>query len=123
TDGFILKFDTLCNRQWATRFGGNGNDCLTSIFVDETGIYTTGYGDSTTSSPIPLQNFGSAYYQTNYNGTEAFVNAYTPGGALEWSTYFGGTGNDYATCILRDSCGIFICGKTTAGVLPVQTQG
>ena len=123
SDAFLLEFDTIGFRTWATCFGGSGEDYFTSVFADATGIYTTGYSDSITGASIPLQSFGSAYYQTTFQKTESFVTTFAPGGSLEWSTYFGGSGNDYATCILRNSCGLFICGRTDSAGLPVLSQG
>lgn len=118
-DGFILEFDTSGNRLWATCFGGSGNDYISSIFVDSSGIYTTGYSDSTETVKIPLQSYGSAYFDTNYHSVVSFVNRFSPGGALQWSTYFGDTAKNVASCILRNSCGVYICGKASHNGLPV----
>jgi gliding motility-associated-like protein len=123
SDAFILDFDTACKRQWATCFGGSGEDYFSSLFVDNTGIYATGFSDSITGASIPLQSFGSAYYQDTFRNAESFIVRFTPAEALQWSTYFGGSGDDYSNCILRNSCGVFLCGKTTGIGLPVQSQG
>ncbi len=123
TDGFLLEFDTAGNRIWSTCFGGSGNDYISSLFVDATGIYATGYSDSVESTTIPLKTSGTAYFNSSYSPAESFVTRFSLTDSLLWSTYFGGTGNDFASCILRNNCGLFICGKTKANGLPVMNAG
>lgn len=118
-DAFILEFDTSCNLNWGTCFGGAGDDYFTSVYADATGTYVTGYSNGT----IPLQTFGSAYNQSAHQNYEGLITRFTTGDALQWSTYFGGTGNDYPTSIIRNNCGIFLCGKTDGTGLPVQDAG
>ena len=124
TDGFLLEFDTLGNRIWATGFGGSGNDYISSVFVDATGIYTTGYTDSVETVPIPLKTLGTAYYNGSFtSGPESFITRFSLTDSLLWSTYFGGTANDITSCILRNKYGLFISGKVTDDGLPVLNGG
>ncbi len=117
-DGFLLEFDTLGNRSWATCFGRLGNDAITSIDVDNNGVYTTGY----TNSDIDTLRLSGAYFQAGHTGVDGFITLFDPAGALQWSTYFGGNGSDYPGSILKRPCGLFIAGKTNGSGLPVLSQ-
>ncbi len=124
THGFIAEFDTADYLIWATCFGGAGYTYTSSAYVDSSGVYTTGYCDSIVDTArIALQNLGPAYYQATSQNIESFVTRFSGFGALQWSTYFGGSGNDVAACILRNNCGLYICGKTDGSGLPVKNPG
>lgn len=114
-DGFLLEFDTLGNRSWATLFGRAGNEAITSVDVDNSGIYVTGY----TNGNIDTLRMPGAYFQTGRSGVEGFITMFQPNGALQWCSYYGGSGSDYPTSILKRPCGLFIGGKTTDNGLPV----
>ncbi len=123
SDAFLLEFDTAANRIWSTCFGGSGDDFFSSIWVDGSGIYATGYSDSITGASIPLVSNGPAYYQTTFQKTESFVVHFADTGVLDWSTYYGGKGNDISSCIVRNACRLMICGKTNGDSIPVMDQG
>lgn len=118
SDGFILEFDTLGNRSWATYYGNTGDDRITSLWADNSGLYITGY----TTGDIDTVKYNAAYYQNTRQGTDAFVSWFQTSGALQWSTFFGGSGTDIGNSIMHTPCGLFVCGKTTATGLPVTTQ-
>ncbi len=121
-DAFILEFDTACYRQWGTRFGSRGNDYFTSLYVDTTGIYTSGFSVITDTSNIPLITNGSAYLQPTHDKAEVIVQKFNLNDSLVWSTYFGAEESDFASSIERNTQGLFICGKTNSADLPVQDQ-
>lgn len=121
-DAFLLEFDTLGNRLWATCFGGSGDDYFTSLATDNSGIYLTGFSENITGNSIPLQSLGSSYFQNTFQQAESFVTRFSTAGALEWSSYFGGNANEYASSVIKNDCGIFICGYTDSAGLPVQSQ-
>lgn len=93
---------------WATPFGGTGEDVGTDVATDASGnSYWSGYtnSDPATFSPAPgfsfpfagnfdgfICKFGSAYY--NGSGT-----AVAHGDELLWMAYWGGSGEDKANAI------------------------
>jgi len=106
---------------WGTFYGGSGLDGPTSLTTDPLGnVYATGYLESTN---FPLQNPGGTTY---YQGTiasvvkDVFVMKFNNNGVLQWSTYFGGTGEDQGNCICADNNGnVFVTGFTYSNDLPL----
>ncbi len=89
-DAFILKFDNLGNRLWATFYGGNGQELQTSIATDASGnLFVTG---ETNSTNLPLQNAGT-FFQPGYGGGfgDIFILKFDNLGNRLWGTYFGGS--------------------------------
>src|SRR5579871_872139 len=72
-------------------FGGSGNTIANGVVVDSTGnVWVAGYTSSTdfqTLNPIQASNAGSY---------DIFLQEYTSGGTLQFSTYLGGSGTDQA---------------------------
>lgn len=121
-DVFIVKFNNNGVRQWATYFGGNDDDVLTGIGVDANGnIAITG---STTSNDFPVKTL-SGGYQQQFNDEyikEAFIAKFNTGGALQWSTYFGGSEDEEGGDIAIDGSGnIIVTGSTHSTNLPVKS--
>ena len=115
-DATIMKFNSLGVRQWASYFGGNLADWATSIVVDATGtVYMTGY---TASPDLPVQNpGGGAYFQGTIAPYEdAFIAKFSPLGVLQWSTFYGGPGNEEAFGIAVGVNSIYITGMTQSSV-------
>ncbi len=106
---------------YSTYLGGSSNDYGTAITVDSTGnAYVTGY---TNSVNFPTT---SGAYQTACGGgcsgttVDAFVSKIDPTGSfLVYSTYLGGTANDYGNGITLDASGnAFIVGQTFSTNFP-----
>ncbi len=98
-EAFVTKLSpTGSSLVYSTFVGGAGNDCGYGIAVDLAGsAYVTGYTESPdfpTASPI----------DGSWNGTaDAFVTKLSPAGSsLGYSTYLGGTNNDYGYSIAVD---------------------
>jgi len=87
------------------------------IAVDPSGsAYVTG---QTVSPGFSTKNA----YQSNFAGNrDAFVTKLNPGGtALAYSTYLGGTGQDYGYAIALDSSGsAYVTGQTDSGDFPAK---
>ncbi len=101
---------------YSTYIGGTGADFGTAVAVDSSGnAYVTGSTQSTdfpTKNPIQLGNVGQA---------DAFVTEVGSQGTLMYSTYLGGTQNDYATGIAVTTAGdVIISGYTYSSNYPTQ---
>ncbi len=106
-DAFAVKVSTAGALQWATYLGGSGDDYGEGISLDASGnVYTTGSTNST--------NLANAT-NTNNGSTDAFVAKVSAAGILQWSTYLGGTGNDYGGAIVANAGGnSYLAGRTTS---------
>ncbi|MGD0289798.1 MAG: SBBP repeat-containing protein [Candidatus Binataceae bacterium] len=113
---------------YSTYLGGSGPDDATGIALDASGnAYVTGITDS---SNFPTT---AGAFQTTLAGSEnAFVSKLNSGGsALVYSTYLGGSNDDYGNGIAVDSSGnAYVIGytvssnfPTTAGVFQTALAG
>jgi len=110
-DAFVAKLSPTGALVYSTYLGGTGDDLSYGIGVDSSGsVYVTGY----TSGSFPTLN---AVQNTYGGGTgDAFVTKLGPTGALVYSTYLGGPGNDFAFGIGVDSTGAaYFTGDTSGG--------
>jgi hypothetical protein len=102
---------------YSTYLGGSGDDRGYGIAVDEDGnAYVTGRTSSTDFPTTP-----GAFQTTSVGGQHAFVSRIRwDGTALDYSTYYGGSGNDVGTGIALDAFhNAFITGQTTSPDLPL----
>ncbi len=102
-NGCIIKFNSTGGRTWGTHFGGLGFDILRSIAIDDIGdVVITGYTTSTAPSfpvvlPYQLQNAGDEdAFIAKLNGSDGFP---------QWSTFYGGAGQEEAYGVGFDSDG------------------
>ncbi|MBI2282035.1 MAG: SBBP repeat-containing protein, partial [Bacteroidetes bacterium] len=123
-DIFILKFDNLGNRLWATYYGGSGSDRGYAITTDNSGnAYITGRTNST-NFPV-LNPGGSTFYQgTNGGGEDVFMLKFDNLGNRLWATYYGGSGDDSGYSLAIDNSGnTFVIGKTNSTNFPLLNPG
>ncbi len=98
-DSFVLKLNQQGNAlAYSSYLGGMGDDMATSIAVDLQGnTYVTGFTDSIN---FPIAN---AIQNKSNGGFDAFVTKINANGnSLSYSTYFGGSDNDFANSIAID---------------------
>jgi hypothetical protein len=105
---------------YSTYLGGSANDIAYAIAVDSGGnAYVTG---NTQSSDFPTANpFQPACISTNYEScNSAFVAKLNPAGnALVYSTYLGGSAEDYGSGIAADGAGnAYVTGTTESTDFP-----
>lgn len=127
TDGFLVKFDSVGVRQWATLYGGAGSDYARACAIDGAGdVYLTGYVPFGTTSTV-IATAGA--YQTNGLGgsTEGFLVKFNSTGIRQWGTYISTTANDYLlSCHFDGNAGIYVSGYTnvvTAAFVQMSTAG
>jgi hypothetical protein len=109
TDGFLLKFDTAGNRNWATYIGGTKNDTIKAICRDTSdGVYMCGK----TLSNSGIATAGSHQLKIS-TGIDGFIINFDSSGSRKWGTYYGGTDDDEIDGICNDYKGaIYVCGQT-----------
>ena len=127
-DAFLAGYSATGVLAWATYFGGAGLDQGTGIAADGAGaLYLTGYTNST-----GIGTPGTAFpTYTATNGIDAFLVKFNNLGVRQWSTYFGGPGDDYSNTVACDAAGgIYIAGCTnstsniaTAGAFQTALNG
>ncbi len=100
---------------WCTYFGGSGNDEARAIALLNGAIHITG----STMSSSGMATAGA--HQAVHGGAEdAFLARFTLDGALEWCTYFGGSGDDAANAIAAHDGLLWITGGTDSDGLGTQ---
>jgi hypothetical protein len=110
-DAFLAKFTSAGTIAWATYFGGPAADVCRGVATDRAGnVFLCGYTSST-------GGIASGGYDATYGGGtyDAFLIKLTNSGAIAWSTYYGGTGTDYANGIAADTGGAcYLVGSTSS---------
>jgi hypothetical protein len=102
---------------YSTYWGGSLDDVGTGIAVDSKGnAYLSGYTEST-NFPVTSGAFQTTYGNGAHNG---FVVKFNSGGAqIGYSTYLGGSGDDYAYAGAVDSAGdAYVTGATNSTNFP-----
>jgi hypothetical protein len=125
-DAFILKFDSSGVRQWATYYGGSSVDDASSVATDPQGnVYVVG---KTYSSDFPVYKLRGAYpYKSRacIDSGDAFILKFNPRRIkLQWTTYCGGSDDDYASSVATDPQGnVYVVGSTYSSDFPVYNPG
>jgi YD repeat-containing protein len=116
SDVFVTKFTAAGNALvYSTFLGGTNIEYGYGVEVDSSGCaYVTGY---TASSNFPSAN---AFQGTNSGNKDVFVTKFTAAGtALVYSTYLGGSSDDYGQGIAVDSSGCaYVIGRTSSSNFP-----
>jgi hypothetical protein len=111
---------------YSTYLGGAGFDVATDVAVDSTGsVYVAGYTNSAGFPPAGVTRIGPGGGSCGsgadvYPCFDAFVAKLDPTGSrLEYVTYIGGSGDDYATGIAVDGLGnAYVTGFTNSADWP-----
>ena len=109
SDAFLTKYNSSGTRQWVTYFGGSSSDGGLTISVDNGGNPVL---SGTTSSTTSISSAGS--FQNSLKGvSDSFTAKFNTNGIRQWSTYYGGLGNDEGNANAIDASGnIYVTGQT-----------
>jgi len=117
SDAFIVCFNPLGTRIYATYYGGSDQEWVNGIAVDnQSYCYVTGF---TFSDNLTVFNA----YDDTLNGTsDAYIIKLDPSGSsLVFATYLGGTGGDAAAGIVLDGeGGVYVTGTTQSTDYPTK---
>jgi hypothetical protein len=131
-EGFISIFDTSASTAsdtllYSTYFGGTKADEISNIFMDGDDIYITGKTMSNSSTQaFPITT--GAYQSSHGGGYDAFITKldYSPSlnqMTVDFSTYLGGSGEDWGRSIAVDSSGyVYVGGRTKSSNFPVDNS-
>lgn len=115
SDAFIAKFTESGSLEWSSYFGGDSLDIGTKLSTDfNENVYLTG---STKSFDAIAST--SAFQPTLSGESDGFVVKYDSSGVVQWSTYIGGTDQDFATGISFGDTSVFVSGQTYSTDFPV----
>ena len=105
TDGFVAKFNSSGQFQWAQQIGGTSPDAATAIDNElNGGVYVTGYFQGTVDFDP-----GTGTNSKSSNGLlDAFVVKFNSSGTYQSAFTFGGTSSEAPTDIAMDCCGAYI---------------
>jgi hypothetical protein len=119
-DAFVFKFTGNGSIIYSTFLGGSGNDYGYGIeATDDGSAVVTGY---TSSVNFPVT---AGVYDNELTNYDCFVTKILPNGnSIQFSTFLGGTANDYAMDVALDNFGnIYLTGYTTSVDFPVTANG
>jgi parallel beta-helix repeat protein len=114
-DAYMCKFDSTGNLVYSTYLGGSGTDFAQHVAVDGAGnAYVVG---RTISTNFPTT--AGAYQTANAGGYDAYMCKFDSTGNLVYSTYLGGSANEYGFGIAVDGAGnIYVAGYTVSTNFP-----
>lgn len=123
TNAFLTKIQwdgTNTSIGFSAMFGGIGIDVANGVALDtNNNIYIVGSASST-NFPVTRASLIGSLRATNSGGSDVFVTAFkADGSALLYSTYLGGSQNDFGYGIAVDAAGnAYITGQTLSTNFP-----
>lgn len=99
SDAFLRKYNDQGNEVWTRQFGTSSDEQVTSVCVDSTGIYITGW------------TLGSLPGHILMGTSDAFVRKYDDQGNVLWTRQFGTSGSDQANGIAVGQSGVYVVGQ------------
>lgn len=108
-DGFLVKFAASGERLWGTYYGGPDLEFGYSCTTDADGnVYLS--GETSSSLGISSDGFQNGFGGGNF---DAFLTKFTSEGERIWSSYFGGSADDYSLgCAVGENGRVYLSGFT-----------
>ncbi len=116
TDGFYLCFDDTTNKLvYSTYFGGSNEEFASDICLVDGMPYMVG---RTSSHDYPLSDTA---YNSSFNGGQwdLYLVSFSDIGTPTYSTYLGGSRNDFVSKMVSSDSQLYITGRTYSGNFPV----
>lgn len=111
SDVLIQKRDKNATLIWSTYFGGGAEDIANRVILLKSGKIAV-VGQTTSTTNIAKDGFQMFNGGGTYDG---FLAVFNEDGTLDWSTYFGGLGEDVIYGIVEDSeRNLYISGYTNS---------
>ena len=123
-DAFIVKYSTSGAVQWYTTISGTSFDYGQGIATDSTGVYASGYYNST--STVALTNGDGTPSGKSLPisvGIDAFIVKYSTSGTVQWYTTIQGTSTDQGFSLATDSTGVYATGGYNSTSTVALTNG
>ena len=117
-DMFIVKYDADGVVKWAKSAGGSGDDYGSSIAAGGSGVYVTGWFNSssiTISTPLLSTTL---YTAGNY---DMFIVKYDADGYPQWAKSAGGSNIDHGDGIVTDGSGVYVTGSFASSSITFGT--
>lgn len=114
-ESYLAKFNSFGVRQWATFYGGNGNEYVRCNVDKSDNPYL--FGQTSTSTGTAIVTLGSQQSVFGGGGQDGFITKFNPNGVRIWGTYLGGNDVDDIADVQFDNNGnFFVCGRTMSTV-------
>ena len=118
SDAYLVKFNSVGLRQWATYYGSAGIETGGGVACDASGnVYFAGTSTSFGTIAGTAIATSIAHQSANAGQEDAFLAKFNSNGARQWATYYGGSGSDAgAICLVDASGNVYLGGTTTTTV-------
>lgn len=117
-NGFLARFNHISGiRQWSTYFG-NLNTTVTNITIDASGrlVAVGGTQGDLPQHQVPLPPNAEQWPFSGPFYDDGWVALFTTDDQVLWSTFIGGDGSDFASCVKAKAGKLVVSGRTTAGL-------
>lgn len=117
-DAYYVVFDMMGNREYATYYGGSGNEDCFGVAGDASGnIYLAGH-----TSSIDFNTTGTIFQPMYAGVNDAWVARFDSTGTPVFSTFFGGTVDDRTWSMQHRAGYLYISGVSSSPDLPMNTN-
>jgi hypothetical protein len=109
-DYWVIKTDSIGNREWDRRYGGTGVDNLHALAACNDGGYLLAGSSNSTIS-------GNKTQGVHGNGTDYWIVKTDTGGNIQWDNRYGGYDNDgLLSAVQTLDGGYLLCGSSTSSM-------
>jgi hypothetical protein len=103
-DAFIAEFNSSGSIVWSTFLGGSAYDSGDGVAVSGSAVYMAGQSAASWGSPVRAYTGGTDALAARLDASN---------GALTWTTFLGGSGNDGGFAVTADSRGVeYLAGRS-----------